>query len=71
VFLQQLGTVKSLKNTAQAITKQRLQKINEKWTRARFGMHLGIISGVNLMKNTFFVEKMSARQQTEKKCPQQ
>ena len=46
--------------------------MHEKWTRARFGMHLGVISGVNLVANACFCWK-NDRKNTDwqKRCPQQ
>ena len=51
---EQVGTVKSIKNTAQGSKKLCVLKIKQNRSRARFGMNLGVILGVQLVTNVVF-----------------
>ena len=51
---EQAETVKSIKNTAQAIKNRGCRKSTTNRSRARFGMDLGVILGASLVTNVCF-----------------
>ena len=52
---EQVGTVKTIKNTAQGSKNSECRKSKKKRSRARFGMDFGVIFGVQLATNVTFL----------------
>ena len=60
---EQVGTVKTIKNTAQG-SKNSLCGKSKNSSRARFGMDLGVIVGVQLATNMVFCRKNECKKRS-------
>ena len=65
---EQVGTVETIKNTAQG-SKNSVCRQKQNRSRARFGMDLGVIFGVQLATNVVFCRKNECKKTSRKKVP--